>query len=274
MTAPGRPYAEVIGDPVEHSLSPAIHGFWLEALGIAADYRRRRVTRVEFPAYLVKKRGDPLWRGSNITMPLKLDAAMLADDDSDRVIGIGAANLLVPRAGKIVAGNTDVGAVALLVERLAKAGARMDSIVLLGSGGAARAALMGLHLLGLTDVRIQSRNLGEAYKLAVQFKLGEEPRDFDLPLECAGLINATPLGMTGQPPFTLSIDAMPATGWVYDFVTSPDPTALITRAAARGMKTVGGVDMLIEQAAESFKLLFEKDAPRDKDAELRHRLKP
>ncbi|MEO5972595.1 MAG: shikimate dehydrogenase [Sphingomicrobium sp.] len=272
MTA-ARPFAEVIGDPIEHSLSPAIHGFWLEALGIAADYRRHRVTRAELAAYLAQRRTDPAWRGCNVTMPLKLEAAMLADDDSDRVIGIGAANILLPRGERIVAGNTDVGAVAMLVEGLRASGAAMNMIVLLGSGGAARAALMGLHLLGLINIRIHSRNLAEAYKLAVQFKLGEEPRDFDSPLDGDGLINATPLGMTGWAPFELPLDAMPTAGWVFDFVTAPDPSALVTRAAARGMRTVGGVDMLVEQAAESFKLLFGKDPPRDKDGELRHRLR-
>ena len=273
MSANGRPFAEVIGDPIEHSLSPAIHGFWLEALGIDADYGRRQVTRADLPIYLAERRADPAWRGCNVTMPLKLDAAMLADDDSDRVIGIGAANILLPRGGKIVAGNTDVGAVAMLVDRLAKSGAPMGSVVLLGSGGAARAALMGLHLVGMTEVRIQSRNIGEAYSLAVQFKLGEEPRPFDAPVDSDGLINATPLGMTGMATFEQPLGAMPVEGWVFDFVTAPDPTALVSRAAARGMRTVGGVDMLIEQAAESFKLLFGRDAPRDKDGELRHRLK-
>src|SRR5262245_654289 len=66
-----KPYAEVIGDPVDHSLSPAIHSFWLKALGIDASYGRRQVGRAEFPDYLAGRRADPAWRGSNVTMPLK-----------------------------------------------------------------------------------------------------------------------------------------------------------------------------------------------------------
>ena len=78
--------------------------------------------------------------------------------------------------------------------------------------------------------------------------------------------------MTGQPPFDLDFGGMPDTGWVYDFVTTPSPTTLLSVASARGMATVGGIDMLIEQAADSFNLLFAAEAPRDKDGELRQKL--
>ena len=271
MTPP-RPYAEVIGDPIDHSLSPTIHSFWLEALGIEADYGRRQVGREAFRDYLAGRRQDPLWRGCNVTMPLKLDALSLADDGSDRAIGAGAANLLLPRNGRIAAGNTDVGAVIALVGKLAEGGAPMGSIVLLGTGGAARAALMGLHLLGLTAICIQSRDLGEAYKLAVQFGLSLEPVRFDEPIRCDGLINATPLGMTGHPQIDIDLGGVMENGWLFDFVTTPRPTELIRRARDRGLATICGIDMLIEQAADSFKLLFGVSAPRDRDAVLRAKL--
>lgn len=263
-----RPFAEVIGDPVDHSLSPLIHGFWLSQLGIDAEYRRHQVKRGELAAYLAERRQDPHWRGCNVTMPLKLDALALADDASDRAIGTGAANLILPRDGRLIAGNTDVAGVVALIERLIDKGAAMDMITLLGSGGAARAALMGLHLLGIASVRIQSRDLTEAYKLAVQFRLHEEPRPFHMAIEGDGLINATPLGMTGAPPTDIDLRGLSAKGWVFDFVTSPHPTRLIASAEERGLTTVYGAEMLVEQAAESFALLFGAEPPRDKDADL------
>ena len=271
MTA-DRPYAEVIGDPIDQSLSPTIHGFWLNELGIEADYRRLQVRREGFRAYLDERRKDPLWRGCNVTMPLKLDALSLADGGSDRSVGAGAANLLIPRDGRIAAGNTDVGAVMALVGKLAEAGAPMTAITVLGTGGAARAALMGLHLLGMTEVCIQSRDLGEAYKLAVQFGLSVEPVRFDAPIAADGLINATPLGMACQAPLQLDLSRMADNGWLFDFVTKPHPTALIQVARDRGLHTICGIDMLIEQAADSFKLLFAAEAPRAKDAALREKL--
>ncbi|HET7708591.1 MAG TPA: shikimate dehydrogenase [Sphingomicrobium sp.] len=267
-----RQYAEVIGDPIGQSLSPTIHSFWLEALGIEADYGRKQVTRSGLKAYLGQARADENWRGCNVTMPLKLDALTLADEASDRALGTGAANIIVPRNGKLLAGNTDVGAVAKLIEQMARSGAPMRAVTLLGSGGGARAVLTALHLIGFRQVRIQSRNVGEAVALAVQHGLEVEPAPFDAPIEGDGLINATPLGMTGQLPLDVNLSAMTANGWVIDLITSPNPTDLVRSARARGMTAVGGIGMLIEQAAESFKLLFGKEPPRDKDAELLQKL--
>jgi shikimate dehydrogenase len=271
MSADAIPYAEVIGDPIDHSLSPLIHNFWIEKLGIDADYRRHRVDRAGLATHLALRRADPAWRGCNVTMPLKLDAVRLADDSTDRAIGAGASNLLIPRDGKLLAGNTDVSAVMILVDRLAKTGAPMESVTLLGNGGAARAVLMALHLLGFHNVRIQSRDLAAAYKLAVEFGMKVEPAAFQTPVTSDGLINATPLGMTGQPPLNVDWRDMPASGWVVDVVS--EPTALIAAAASRGLKVIDGIAMLVEQAAESFSFFFGRDPPRADDAELMERLR-
>ena len=268
------PYAEVIGDPIDHSLSPAIHNFWLEALEIEASYGRRKIGRSDLPAYLEEKRADPNWRGSNVTMPLKLDAIALADGASDRAVAAGAANVLMMREGRLAAANTDVGAIAILLSRLYEAKARMGSVTLLGNGGAARAALVALKLVGISAVRIQARDLGAAYKLAVEFGLEAEPAPFTARIESDGLVNATPLGMPGVDCLNCDLDHMPNGGWVFDMVTEPGETPLVEAGRQRGLKTVGGLDMLVEQAASSFKLFFDRDAPRDRDTELWQKLKP
>ena len=266
------PYAEVIGDPVDHSLSPAIHSFWLEALGIDADYGRRRVTRADLPAYLAERRTDADWRGSNVTMPLKLDAAALADQVTDRAVAAGAANVLMMRDGKLVAANTDVGAIAALLARLHKAEAKMGSVILLGNGGAARAALVALKLVGIANVRIQARDVAEAMKLAVEFGLDVKPAPFTAPIDSDGLINATPLGMPGRDCLNCELGRMPADGWVLDMVTEPAETPLIEAARKRGLMVATGIEMLVEQAATRFNLWFDTDPPRDRDGELWQKL--
>lgn len=268
----GGSFAEVIGDPIDHSLSPLIHGFWLEKCGIDAEYRRARIGREEFAPYLEQRRTDPDWRGCNVTMPLKLDALAAADESSDRALGAAAANILVPHAGKLHAGNTDVGGMTTLFERLRAEGSPMDSITLVGNGGGARGALMALRLLGLTRVQIRARDVAAAIKLAVEFGLDTEPRGLEAKIASDGLINATPLGMTGMPPLTIDWSGMPASGWVFDLVTAPAETALLRGAREREMRTVTGIQMLVEQAAESFGIFFGKEAPRDLDAELMGRL--
>ncbi len=268
------PHAEVIGDPIDHSLSPMIHSFWLEALGIEASYGRRQVSRPELAAYLSEKRADPGWRGSNVTMPLKLDAVALADEATDRAVAAGAANLLMMRDGKLLAANTDVGGIVILLSRLRDAKARLDSVTLLGNGGAARAALVALKLIGISAVRIQARDLGEAMKLAVEFGLDSEPAPFTAPIESGGLINATPLGMAGNDCLNCDLGHMPPRGWVFDMVSSPTATPLIAAARERGLAAMTGLDMLVEQAASSFKLFFDADPPRDRDTELWQKIRP
>lgn len=267
------PYAEVIGDPIDHSLSPTIHSFWLHALSIEASYGRKRVSRSELPAYLSEKQDDQGWRGSNVTMPLKLDAVALADEVTDRAVAAGAANVLMRREGRLVAANTDVGAIAILLTRLYEAKARMGSVTLLGNGGAARAALVALKLVGIGAVRIQARDMGEAVKLAVEFGLEIEPAPFTTPIDTDGLINATPLGMPGVDCLNCDLHRMHSAGWVFDMVTNPEETPLIAAARERGLKIAEGIDMLVEQAATSFKLFFDSDAPRDRDQQLWQKLK-
>ena len=267
MTSKGG-YAEVIGDPIAHSKSPAIHKFWLAKLGIEGDYRATLVARPDLPAVIAGRRGDAAWRGCNVTMPLKLDALMLADDASDRAVAAGAANILVPKDGLLLAGNTDVGAVlGLLGPRLQQGGAP-EGITLLGNGGAARSALVALRMLDFGNVCIQARDISAAYALALEFGLEVQPRTFDVPIASTGLINATPLGMANVPPFPIDISRMPANGWVCDMVTDPVETPLLQAARGRGLGTIDGLALLVEQAADSFMLLFGHDAPRQFDGDL------
>lgn len=262
----GTGFAEVIGDPVEHSKSPLIHSFWIERLGLDAEYRRTRIARGELQAFIAARRNDPNWRGCNVTMPLKLDALMVADEKSDAAVQAGACNLIAPRQGKLIAANTDVGAVMMVVARLAESRPTRH-VTLLGTGGAARAVLVALKRLGMSNVEIHARSQNEAVNLALQFGLTMRPQPFDAPVGTDGLINATPLGMRGAPPLDIDMSRMPARGWVFDLVTSPAPTALLVDAERRGLAASGGLAMLVEQAASSFPLFFGAEPPRDSDSD-------
>jgi shikimate dehydrogenase len=266
-------YAEVIGDPIAQSKSPAIHNFWLRKLGIESDYRATRVTRAELADFIAGRRQERAWRGCNVTMPLKLDAIMLADETSDRAVAAGATNLLVRKEDKLLAGNTDVGGVMQLLGPRIQEGVP-GGITLLGNGGAARAVLVAVKLLDYPGVRIQARDVSAAYKLAIEFGLEIEPVPFDHPVDTEGLVNATPLGMKGVEPFTIDIARMPANGFVFDMVTEPLDTPLLRSARERGLAVTDGITMLVEQAAASFMLLFGSQAPRQFDGELLKALRP
>jgi shikimate dehydrogenase len=100
-------YAEVIGDPIAQSKSPAIHGHWLAALGIDADYGRAHVLAADLADYLARRRADPAWRGCNVTMPHKQAIIPLLDALDPLAQSVGAVNTVVPEAGRLVGYNTD-----------------------------------------------------------------------------------------------------------------------------------------------------------------------
>ena len=143
-----------------------------------------------------------------------------------------------------------------------------------GCGGAARAALVALKLLGIDQVRIQARDMAEATKLAVEFGLALAPRPLLDPVDSDALINATPLGMEGYDCLNCDLSLLPAEGLVFDMVSVPADTPLIVAAKERNLAVVTGLDMLVEQAATSFKLMFGVEPPRDRDGELFARLRP
>lgn len=262
------PFAEVIGDPIDASKSPVIHRFWLERLAIAATYRREQVERGRLDDYLARRRPNPDWRGANVTMPLKLDAVSVADEVTDRAVAAGAANILIPRGDQLVAGNSDVGAVMLLLAQLHEAGRAMRQITLFGNGGAARAVLVACRSLNFTNVVIHARNMNRATKLAVEFGLQHAPRPMDAEVAGSGIINATPLGMQGQDCLNCDVAKLDEDGWVFDLVSAPVRTKLVEAAEQRGLAIVDGIDMLVEQAAASFSLFFGANPPRQHDAAL------
>src|ERR1044072_5776609 len=151
-----RPYAEVIGDPISHSKSPAIHGFWLEALRIEADYRAAHVTPDGLAAYFAARRDDSDWRGCNITIPHKQAALDLVEDRGGVRASIGAVNTVIRDGAALVGTNTDAGGFYAPIAGLELEGAHA---VVIGAGGAARAILFALSRLGIGRVTIQNRNV-------------------------------------------------------------------------------------------------------------------
>lgn len=278
-----RPYAEVIGDPIAQSKSPAIHGFWLGKLGIAADYRAAHVRPDELADYIASRRADSAWRGCNVTMPHKQAVMPLLDSIDPEAARIGAVNTVVRGSdGRLTGYNTDApGFLEPLQPLLAQTHLyRMARI--LGAGGAARAIVAALADKGFTLV-LAARDPAKARALldelaprgehhavdlahfAPETDFAFDDRDQLLDL----VVNASPLGMTGQPPLAFDFSHAPPGSVVYDIVTSPLDTPLLQEARRRGFPTVDGLAMLIGQAAVAFEKFFGQPAPRGDDAELR-----
>lgn len=264
-----RPYAEVIGDPIAQSKSPLIHGHWLAALGIDADYRRTLVTAADLPAFVAQRRADPAWRGCNVTMPHKLAVTALVDDPGGVRDDLGAMNtLLRQRDGSVIGTNTDAGGFAAPIAELDLADAH---VTVVGAGGAACAVLWALARLGGPRVTVMNRSPLKAAGLLTRFGLKGDVVPLDAPLAptCTLLVNASALGMGGQPAFAPDLTPLPENAVVYDLVYAPLETPLLAAARARDLATVDGLEMLIAQAALAFELFFGAAPPRDRDDELR-----
>jgi len=278
------PYAEVIGDPIAQSKSPAIHGYWIGRLGLSADYRACHVTADQLADYLAARRADPHWRGCNVTMPHKQAVMPLLDRLDPLAARVGAVNTVVRgEQGELAGYNTDVpGFLEPLRPLLAKQHLfRMARI--LGTGGAARAIVVALAAEGLVLV-LAGRDPAKARALldaldpagehhAVDLAHFADPTDFafDDRAGCLDLIvNASPLGMGGQPPLLFDLSHAPPGSVVYDIVTHPLDTPLLQAARAAGFRTIDGLSMLIGQAAVAFEHFFGQPPPRDDgDAALR-----
>lgn len=239
----------VIGDPVAHSLSPAIHTELLRQRGLAGSYETVTVREGELAAFLEKAR-QGAYDGFNVTMPHKQAIVPLLDAVEEDAAAMNAVNTVVVRQGRATGYNTDgPGFVASLP--FPETGKR---VLVLGSGGAASAVSRALVRAGAA-VTICCRHPEKTAGWGVTARLWRE-----LPMlaeECDLLVNATPLGMTGKEEFADFRFLDGCRGWVYDLVYQPRETALLAAARQRGLPVIGGLALLHAQAELAFELFVQ-----------------
>jgi len=249
--------AGVVGWPVAHSLSPVMMEAWLEAAGISGSYQRLPARPEDLKTCIARLRADG-YAGVNITLPHKEAALALADSASAAARAVGAANMLILGGGTALADNSDViGVRAALDEAGWQANDR--PVVLIGAGGAARAALYVLKLAGV-PVRIVNRNAVRAEALVAAMECKAQIVALEKAgraLDGAGLvINATSLGMAGQPPLELPLAGLASDAVVFDMVYTPLETPLLAAARSAGYTAIDGLSMLIGQARPAFEAFF------------------
>ena len=248
----------VIGDPVAHSLSPLLHQTMIDQTGAAYRYDVRTVRPEELPAF-VRWAKDGGCAGFNVTMPHKEAILPLLDEVDTTAASCGAVNTVCIREGRAIGHNTDGTG---FLDSLAGQGfyPQGRTVLLLGAGGAAKAVGHALAAAGAGRVIVCARRLERAAALAAQLPgCGEgivlaQDAIQQAAAACDLLVNATPLGMAGSPAFARLdfLQAMPPHAVVYDLVYHPRRTALLEAAARQGLRTVGGIDLLIRQAVRAF----------------------
>ncbi|MDI7775828.1 shikimate dehydrogenase [Asticcacaulis sp. EMRT-3] len=248
--------AGIVGQPVHHSLSPFLHTAWLRQMGLNGVYAPFGPKDEHgFDRLILSCRSNGI-KGLNITAPFKAQALALADTVSETAKKAGSANLLTfDDEGYIHADSTDGhGLIRAFELQAPDCDLASAPVVVLGAGGAARAVVAALLDRGCPEVRIVNRTLARAEELVFAFQnnvtafdLSQTTRAFE---GAAAVINAASGGP--HPP----LEALPATAAVMDMTYRPLRTAWLQAASARGLVTVDGLDMLIEQARPSFQAFY------------------
>ncbi len=253
--------AFVVGHPIGHSRSPLIHGHWLREHAVDGTYERIDVAPDDFPAFLARFPAGS-FVGGNVTIPHKEAAFRAVDHATARARRLEAVNTLWIEDGRLHGDNTDeLGFVGSLDEAVGEAWARdTRTALVIGAGGAARAVAAGLLDRGVPRILIANRTPARAADVAALDPartevLPWEAREARLP-QADLVVNTTSLGMTGQPPLDLALDALPATAIVADIVYVPLETPLLAAARRRGLRAVDGLGMLLHQAAPGFERWF------------------
>ena len=250
------PRACVIGWPVGHSRSPLIHGHWLASLGLEGTYERHPVAPEAIDAFVDELRGG-VWTGCNVTIPHKAAMASRCDRLSGTAARLGSVNT-VWREGDVLCGDTTdgLGFLAALDQELLGWDAAHGRALIIGAGGAAPPIVDALAGRGFEHIVLASRTLARADALAAQLGCDSAPMD---QLDLAGvdlLVNASPAGMVGQSPLALDLAALPEHAIVDDIVYAPAETPLLRAARERGLRRIGGLGMLLHQAAPGFARWF------------------
>jgi shikimate dehydrogenase len=251
--------AGVAGWPVGHSLSPALHGFWIAEHGLDAAYIPLAIRPEDFPSAFaaLPKLG---FRGINVTLPHKEVAFGLTTDHDAAAKATGAVNTVVFENGKAVGRNTDVSGFSALLAEHGIASLQSQTVVVLGAGGAARAVVASVLGLGAAQVVLVNRKIEKAKALAGLFGGRVRSADWsELPMvlgSAALLVNTTSLGMAGEPPLTVDLASLSQQASVVDIVYRPLETALLAQARARGLRAIDGLGMLLHQARPGFAAWF------------------
>jgi shikimate dehydrogenase len=261
----------VLGHPIGHSLSPVIHNAALQSQGVDAVYLAFDVEPKDLPLALGGLRSLGFW-GANVTLPHKERAAELMDTLDPLAARVGAINTIINQNGLLIGHNTDISGFTTALKTVRLAGAAGARCLVLGAGGAARAVLVALTDGGAADIRVFNRTTARAESLC------ESAREWGggscSVVDSAGLaraaveadviVNATSVGLGDSvKDSAIPVDILDCHHMVVDLVYGLQPTLLVTEAIARGAVAVGGMEMLLSQAASSYRLWTGKEAPVD-----------
>jgi shikimate dehydrogenase len=256
--------AGVIGNPIDHSLSPKLHNYWLEKYEIDGAYIPISVEKENF-SEVFKALPKMGFIGVNITVPYKVDAYNMVDEVSKTAKKIGAVNMVIfdKKTGASYGTNTDAYGFLLNIEKKYEGLTQKGPVVVYGAGGAARAVCAGLVEANAPEIRLVNRTQEKA--LMIKDELNSDnikveswaKRSFALK-NAKLVVNTTSVGMKKGEELPIDFTDLAPDAVVTDIIYNPLKTKFIRRAGARGNRTIDGLGMLLYQAQPAFKAWFDK----------------
>ena len=248
----------IIGWPAGHSRSPLIHNYWAKKYNLNVEYRREAVPPEKFVEFASHLR-DHGYVGANVTVPHK-QAAMTVSEPDERARAVGAANCLWYDGDKLRSTNTDVEGFLSNLDLAAPGWDRgLETAVVLGAGGGARAVVYGLVTRDVKRIYVVNRTLARAIELEKKFGARVHAASWSETTGLLGgaglLVNTTTLGMVGQPALEINLRCQPSMV-VADLVYAPLVTGLLASAREKGLRTADGLGMLLQQAVRGFERWF------------------
>jgi len=243
----------VIGDPVAHSLSPAMHNAAFRALGLDAVYVALRVPAESLPQFLAMQAATH--GAGNVTVPHKEAVERSVARKTDGCKRVGACNTFWTEDGSLMADNTDVAGIKAALTRIGAPGNGARWLVV-GTGGSARAAAAAAADVGAT-LFVRSREPSRAKSFAAWASgIGASARGANGPVEVDVAINATPLGLAGHDPLPIDLNHVPGVKYALDLVYGPGETRWVRALRERGIQAADGREMLVQQGAAAFARFF------------------
>ena len=263
----------VIGFPVSHSLSPIMHNAAIAAMGLDYVYVPLPIDVNDLPAAIAGLKAIQSVQGFNLTIPHKVEVIPLLDEVLPIAKSVGAVNTVKRIGDRWVGTNTDVAGFLEPLQQLNYDDWTQRPAVILGSGGAAKAVVAACLKLGCPVIHVVGRDPKKMKKF--HGVMTNQLQDYNLRvhpwasipqlLEVAGIIiNATPIGMSNDPNTPISeveMELLPSHAIAYDLIYTPRPTKFLQIAAARGLKAIDGLEMLINQGAIGLEWWLEQPVP-------------
>ena len=252
----------VIGNPIEHSLSPKLHNYWFEKNNIDANYGKRKIDKSEIQDVISEIKDNKL-DGINVTIPFKSDVIPFLDTLSEESQITQSVNTIYIHDKKLVGHNTDIKGFELSLKET-QFDLKNKSIFILGAGGVVPSLIYALEKLGISRIKVSNRTKQKAEKLKKNFSnisvvdWGDQP-EFDM------IINATSLGLSKEDDMGLSFKNINKEKLFYDVIYNPKETNFLKTGKSLGCKISNGKMMFIYQALEAFKLWHKVQPQINKD---------